>query len=872
MKNILILSALFLMITSYCFSDNIPTVQWDIKAEKPSPFNFSIRRGETRYYMPRFLNYGVPQDLTNASSLFLRYTPVGTPAGTWYHSLPIVVTNAGNGQLWFRWTPANESTGAVYNYEMAVTSSNGTSLTGTGTIELTPGIGQGGTGAPPVAVRNIDWMSTEQTGGRAVLSNQIGSGLIWSNGFLVATGSVGSVAGDTSWYASTDAWNTVTGRAQVCGITPTTNFSVRVDGGGVLVGQVATLVLSSSVFCVASTPISSFSYDTDAGFPGAALIPQYWYSGQWNDTIIYPCYTAGVFFASQGPEPVTSVTVSNFAVNVFAIPGSVGKTNDFRGTVLNIDPPASLSSPATLQTVNDAVEAVNPAEWAMYPAVDNIRMNGHLILNSGWGLSMTSGVGIISYGDVWASTNAMTLAHNGIPIITLSSGYSGLNILGFTVLGATNAEIWVNTNGVMSAPIIQSAVDLVSPNWQVVSAATSYPGVTNVAYRYQFATVAGGFYRAVQLSGTNIVQINGTLIINGKPITSGSNGVNGSAGANGTNGYTPIKGVDYFDGINGTNGAPGPVGPTGTVDTLILNAYSLTGHVHSASTITNLSAIIGEQIRDSNLIIMAQAATLTNSLMVTNNTSGTDTVGTIVLHGQVMTVGSNAPWAALIPTNAVQIGGVTGTPWAAMGYITNAVATTNTLGWVTNISGVVQIGTGTTTSAASIVINTATGAVFHNDSMARILSTNIAPIVSSITISGLPSCTNYRLLMQGATTNAYSNFQVRLNGMTAGYYDYDYIERITETGPTAGSAWVLGRCGAVPTALIPISWAYDMRINNFNGTIWSTWQGGSINGNYFIAGGTGKISTNAFPITSITIYPSSGGWSNVTLNIYGDNL
>jgi hypothetical protein len=216
----------------------------------------------------------------------------------------------------------------------------------------------------------------------------------------------------------------------------------------------------------------------------------------------------------------TNVTISNITISTWGVLANKGVTNDLRETVVSVSTPTAPANPATKAYVDAGLGAITPANWANYPAVNNLQMNGHLILNSGWSLTQTSGVGIISYGDVWASTNNMTLAHNGTPIITLSSGYSGLNVVGFTITGATNAVLLVNTNGVVSAPIIETTANLVLPNWQVVSATTSYPVQTNGSYSYSFAVSAGAFYRAVQLSGTNTVTINGTLIANGSSLTS----------------------------------------------------------------------------------------------------------------------------------------------------------------------------------------------------------------------------------------------------------------------------------------------------------------------------------------------------------------
>ena len=194
-----IIAFLLLAMTLPSCADNIPTVKWDIRSENPSPFSFSIRRGETRYYMPRFINYGVPQSLSNTASVVLRYSPTNAAPGTWYHSLAGVVSNASNGQVWFKWTPSQESTNDLYRYEVAVVSSNGTSLAGTGWITLVQGIGQGtGTSTPPAVLSLINWLSVEQVGGSSVLSNQMGSGATWDGSKWNFAGSGGGITAQTA--------------------------------------------------------------------------------------------------------------------------------------------------------------------------------------------------------------------------------------------------------------------------------------------------------------------------------------------------------------------------------------------------------------------------------------------------------------------------------------------------------------------------------------------------------------------------------------------------------------------------------------------------------------------------------------------------
>jgi hypothetical protein len=313
----------------------------------------------------------------------------------------------------------------------------------------------------------------------------------------------------------------VNGLALLQGYPATTNYSLVAGDGCTLVGQVATLPLSGRVSVVSSEPLSSFSFTSDASTIGASLDVEYWHGSGWTNELIYPCYTGSVYYAAGGPDGSTARTLSNWVVNGYGYLPNVGKSNDMRGIPVIVDTPAVPGQAAPKSYVDAQVGAVTPINWANYPAVNNLQMNGHLILNNGWGLTQTSGVGIISYGDVWASTNEMTIAHNGTPVITLASGYSGLTITNFSIIGATNAYLYVSTNGVVSAPVIETTTDLVLPKWQPVTPDyTSYPTVTNyAAYLYQFAVSSGGYYRAVQLSGTNTVSISGTLVIDGTNAT-----------------------------------------------------------------------------------------------------------------------------------------------------------------------------------------------------------------------------------------------------------------------------------------------------------------------------------------------------------------
>ena len=117
--------------------------------------------------------------------------------------------------------------------------------------------------------------------------------------------------------------NQLGSKADLCGILTTTNYSVRVDGGGTLVGNVASLVISSSVSFLAGVPISSVEFASDSS--GLSLQVQYWHGG-WTNELINPCYTARVFATSMGiPSLVTNNTimVSNWVIRAWGTCGEL---------------------------------------------------------------------------------------------------------------------------------------------------------------------------------------------------------------------------------------------------------------------------------------------------------------------------------------------------------------------------------------------------------------------------------------------------------------------------------------------------------------------------------------------------------------------
>jgi hypothetical protein len=225
-----------------------------------------------------------------------------------------------------------------------------------------------------------------------------------------------------------------------------------------------------------------------------------------------------------------------------------------------------------------------------------------------------------------------------------------------------------------------------------------------------------------------------------------------------------------------------------------------------------------------------------------------------------------APHTNQVTTGSiVAAGGVTGTPWAAAGYITNAINTTNAAGIASVTDGVISIGTAPVAAASSTPEWTLLTAY-----------TNLA-LVNSISISNLPAYANYRFKMSGCYTNAAVNYipYLNVNGISAaihGVYLYGgwasgYTERrlANSTSLNFGN-WLLNGS--------PMTWDADFVLSN-NGTEILIRGHGYLNA-LATQTITGNIRTNC-QISSIvfTHYSTSSAnqvSSNNYIRVYGGNL
>jgi hypothetical protein len=224
-------------------------------------------------------------------------------------------------------------------------------------------------------------------------------------------------------------------------------------------------------------------------------------------------------------EPDTAV--SNIVATSWTRPDLFGQSRDTAGQVFAVDAPATVRAAANKAYVDSAVAAVDPADWADYPASAPIRANGHpILLGGGWTMVEESGFGVVSF-DLHAGTNAVTLANNGVAAITAYSGLSGLRIDYFSIDSATGT-VGVATNGAVSAPLVQWSSDLVIPSWTSFEPlGTSYPAITtNGWYEYsvELPDVPNGtpvFIRAVCQSGAARVDVHSPLYIDDQPVLTG---------------------------------------------------------------------------------------------------------------------------------------------------------------------------------------------------------------------------------------------------------------------------------------------------------------------------------------------------------------
>lgn len=141
----------------------VPPSKWIVRTHRPAAHDEEVRRGESENWIPQYVSYDGPWDISDAYSVLMRYRSEDMTNG-YYYVVTGSVYNATNGQVLIPWTPAAEGHTNKYDYEIACKSVEGDMLKAYGTIEITGGDFSGAqTSSTPVAMHSINWGTVEHS-------------------------------------------------------------------------------------------------------------------------------------------------------------------------------------------------------------------------------------------------------------------------------------------------------------------------------------------------------------------------------------------------------------------------------------------------------------------------------------------------------------------------------------------------------------------------------------------------------------------------------------------------------------------------------------------------------------------------------------
>lgn len=165
-----------LSLAGFVHADIVPPVRWDVETGRmePRPYTLAIRRGENVKIEPRFLTYNVPMSLTNAA-VEMRYSAAYNSA-TFYSVFGTLQAETGRVQI--AWSDALNPTNSSMVYEIRATVGTNVLARAFGSLYLLGGMVGLSTGL--TARTSINWSTVAQSGGVAVLTNQMGSGAVWN--------------------------------------------------------------------------------------------------------------------------------------------------------------------------------------------------------------------------------------------------------------------------------------------------------------------------------------------------------------------------------------------------------------------------------------------------------------------------------------------------------------------------------------------------------------------------------------------------------------------------------------------------------------------------------------------------------------------
>jgi len=145
-------------------------IRWDNQIEDGTAYALAPTRGETMILQPRFLQYGVPMDLTQAYTVYMIYKAVGD---TNVYSLSGSILNATNGQAQIEWSSSNELAATTYAYDILVSDATRTVVGARGAIKFRDGVATGATltDLQPINILDFDQVVLLNVGNAPFLSS-----------------------------------------------------------------------------------------------------------------------------------------------------------------------------------------------------------------------------------------------------------------------------------------------------------------------------------------------------------------------------------------------------------------------------------------------------------------------------------------------------------------------------------------------------------------------------------------------------------------------------------------------------------------------------------------------------------------------------
>jgi hypothetical protein len=193
-KSIAVLFTVLLVAGVSAYADIVPPIRWDVETGRlePRPYSLSIRRGESIKIEPRFTSYTAPISLTGAT-IEMRYS-AAYDSESFYTASGTAQSDTGRVQI--AWNDSLNPTNNAMVYEIRATLGTNVLARAYGPLTFLGGMVGFNTGL--VARTSLDWATVAQTGGSAVLSNQMGTGATWSGTQWEFAGGSGGISALTA--------------------------------------------------------------------------------------------------------------------------------------------------------------------------------------------------------------------------------------------------------------------------------------------------------------------------------------------------------------------------------------------------------------------------------------------------------------------------------------------------------------------------------------------------------------------------------------------------------------------------------------------------------------------------------------------------